>query len=60
MALFDAVFGAIADLTNMAIKAIARKVGGSAAQVEQVERCLFWIAFLCFISIPVYLTFRFS
>ena len=60
MALPEAVFGAIADLTNIAINVIAKKFGKSEVQVKQIEGYLFWFLLVSFILFLFYLTFKYS
>ena len=60
MAIADAVFGAIADLTNIAINVVAKKLGKSEVQVKQIEGYLFWFLFVSFILFLFYLTFKYS
>jgi hypothetical protein len=60
MALSDVVFSAIADLTGAAINAIAKRFGKSEVQVKHIERYLFWLVFWAFMSVPIYLTLKYS
>jgi hypothetical protein len=60
VALHEAVFGAIADLTHWAINLVAMKIGKSEVEVKQIENFLFWFVFLSFISFICYITFKYS
>ncbi len=60
MALHEAVFQAVADLTHGAINEVAKKFGKSEVHVKQIESYLFWFIFLSFISFICYITFKYS
>ena len=60
MAFDNAIFGAIADLTQGAINLVAKKFGKTEVQVKQLESYLFWFVFLSFIAFICYITFKYS
>ena len=60
MALHEAIFGAVADLTSIAINVIAKKLGYSEVKAKQIEAYLSWIIILSFVSVLCFITFKYS
>ena len=60
MALHEAIFGAVADLTSIAINVIAKKLGYSEVKAKQIEAYLSWFIILSFISVLCFITFKYS
>jgi hypothetical protein len=60
MALKDAIFGAIADLTSFAINVIAKKLGYSEVKAKQIEIYLSWFIMLSFVALLCFITFKYS
>lgn len=60
MALQDAIFGAIADLSSVAINRIVKKLGYPEVKAKQVEAYLGWAIMLLFVTLLCYITFKYS
>mgnify|MGYP000064088831 CR=1 FL=1 len=60
MALHEAIMGAVADLTSIAINVIVKKFGYTAVKAKKIETYIFWFIFLSFISILCFITFKYS
>lgn len=60
MAIHEAIFGAIADLTSMAINVIAKKLGYSEVKAKQIETYLGWFIMLSFVALLCFITFKYS
>lgn len=60
MALHDAIVGAIADLTSIAINSILKKMGYSAVEAKKIETYLFWAFLLSFVALLCFITFKYS
>lgn len=60
MAIQDAIFGAIADLTSIAINVIAKKLGYSEVKTKQIETYLGWFIMLSFVALLCFITFKYS
>ena len=60
MALQDAIFGAIADLTSIAINVIAKKLGYSEVKAKQIEAYLSWFIMWSFVALLCFITFKYS
>lgn len=60
MALLDAIIGAIADLTSIAINTIAKKIGYSEIKEKQIEEYLSWFILLSFVAFLCFITFKYS
>jgi len=60
MALQDAIFGAIADLTSIAINCIVKKLGYPEVKAKQIEVYLGWVIMLLFVALLCVITFKYS
>ena len=60
MALYDAVVGAVADLTAITINVVLRVLGYSEMEAKRIEGVMFWMLFALFVTFLVWLTIRFS
>ena len=60
MALQDAIFGAIADLTSIAINVIVKKLGYPEVKAKQIETYLGWAIMLSFVALLCFITFKYS
>jgi len=60
MALQDAILGAIADLTSIAINKILKKLGYSEVRAQQIEAYLGWAIMLSFVALLCFITFKYS
>ena len=60
MALQDAIFGAIADITSIAINVTLKKLGYSEVKAKQIEAYLGWGILLSFVALLFFVTFKYS
>ena len=60
MAFQDAIFGAIADLTSIAINVIVKKLGYPEVKAKQIEAYLAWAFLLSFVALLCFITFKYS
>nr|WP_294839741.1 hypothetical protein [uncultured Methylotenera sp.] len=60
MALQDVIFGAIADLTSIAINCIVKKLGYPEIKAKQIEVYLGWAIILLFVALLSFITFKYS
>jgi len=60
MALEDAIIGAIADLTSIAINVFAKKLGFPEVKVKQVEANIAWFILLSLVSALCFVTFKYG
>ena len=60
MALQEAIFGAIADLTSIAINVIVKKLGYPEVKAKQIEAYLGWGIMLSFVALLCFITFKYS
>jgi len=60
MALQDAIFGAIADLTSIAINCIVKRLGYPEVKAKQIEVYLGWVIMLLFVALLCVITFKYS
>jgi len=59
MALQDAIFGAIADLTSRAINCIVKRLGYPEVKAKQIEVYLGWVIMLLFVALLCFITFKY-
>jgi len=59
MALQDAIFGAIADLTSIAINCIVKRLGYPEVKAKQIEVYLGWVIMLLFVALLCFITFKY-
>lgn len=60
MAIEDAIFCAVVDLTSLAINSIARKLGYSEVKTKKIETYLGWFVALSFVALLCFITFKYS
>ncbi|MDI1362273.1 hypothetical protein [Methylotenera sp.] len=60
MSLADAIVGAVADLINIAVNVIAKKLGYSEVKVQKIEVFLGWVILLIPLSLLLFITFKYS
>jgi len=60
MALQDVIFGAIADLTSIAINSIVKRLGYPEVKARQIEVYLGWAIMLLFVALLCFITFKYS